>query len=97
MVEMKKWFHEVAFNTVLRMVAGKRYFEDNVIVKEEEANRCLNALRDYMRLIGVFTVGDAVVMKDIVIKILWMLCFLLFMEQTFMALILILSSKLHHW
>ncbi|CAJ2666437.1 unnamed protein product [Trifolium pratense] len=60
LVEMKKWFHELAFNTVLRMVAGKRYFGESVMVKEEEANRCLNALRDYMRLIGVFPIADAV-------------------------------------
>ncbi|PNX87358.1 cytochrome p450 [Trifolium pratense] len=42
------------------MVAGKRYFGESVMVKEEEANRCLNALRDYMRLIGVFPIADAV-------------------------------------
>jgi cytochrome P450 len=60
LVEMKKWFNELAFNIVLRMVAGKRYFGESVMVKEEEANRCLNALRDYMRLIGVFPIADAV-------------------------------------
>ena len=60
LVEMKKWFNELAFNIVLRMVAGKRYFGESVMVKEEEANRCLNALRDYMRLTGVFPIADAV-------------------------------------
>jgi len=60
LVEMKKWFNELAFNIVLRMVAGKRYFGESVMVKEEEANRCLNALRDYMRLTGVFPIADAI-------------------------------------
>lgn len=60
LVEMKKWFHEVAFNVALRMFVGKRYFGENVIIEEEEAKRCLKALRDYMRLISVLTVGDVV-------------------------------------
>lgn len=60
LVEMKKWFHEVAFNVSLRMFVGKRYFGENVIIEEEEAKRCLKALRDYMRLISVLTVGDVV-------------------------------------
>ncbi|MED6217852.1 hypothetical protein PIB30_021493 [Stylosanthes scabra] len=55
-VELKKWFHELAFNTALRIVAGKRYFGETAVVKEDEAQRCLKALREYMRLIGVFTV-----------------------------------------
>ncbi|KAI5444115.1 hypothetical protein KIW84_012649, partial [Lathyrus oleraceus] len=60
LVETKKWFHEVAFNVALRMFVGKRYFGENVIIEEEEAKRCLKALRDYMRLISVLTVGDVV-------------------------------------
>lgn len=59
LVELKKWFHELAFNTALRMVAGKRYFGESD-VDEIQAQRCLNALREYMRLISVFTVADAV-------------------------------------
>lgn len=61
LVDLKEWFHQLAFNTALRMVAGKRYFgETAVVVGEEEAQRCLKALREFMRLVGVFTVADAV-------------------------------------
>ncbi|XLT63298.1 hypothetical protein HN873_019822 [Arachis hypogaea] len=59
-VELKQWFHELAFNTALRIVAGNRYFGETAVVNEEEAQRCLKALREFMRLIGTFTVGDAV-------------------------------------
>ncbi|CAJ1953213.1 unnamed protein product [Sphenostylis stenocarpa] len=59
-VEMKQWLKEVAFNVVLRMIAGKRYFGETAVVEEEEARRCLVALNDYMRLLGVFAVADAV-------------------------------------
>ncbi|MED6182747.1 hypothetical protein PIB30_031498 [Stylosanthes scabra] len=53
-VEMRKWFGELTLSTVLRMVAGKRCFGS------EEAERCLKALRDLMRQLGLFLVGDAV-------------------------------------
>ncbi|KAG5062464.1 hypothetical protein AAZX31_02G074200 [Glycine max] len=59
-VEMKEWLKELSFNVVLRMVAGKRYFGDTAVVDEDEAQRCLKALREYMRLLGVFAVADAV-------------------------------------
>lgn len=42
------------------MVAGKRYFGESAVVDEGEAQRCLKALRDYMRLLGTFMVADAV-------------------------------------
>ncbi|KAL1309315.1 cytochrome P450 82A1-like isoform X2 [Arachis ipaensis] len=54
-VEMRKWFGELMLNTFLRVVAGKRCFGS-----EEEAQRCLKALRDFMRQLGLVLVGDAV-------------------------------------
>ncbi|KAL2334966.1 hypothetical protein Fmac_016179 [Flemingia macrophylla] len=60
MVDMKQWLKELALNVVVRMVAGKRYFGEKAVVEEEEAQRWLKALREYMRLMGAFAVGDAV-------------------------------------
>ncbi|KAK7364505.1 hypothetical protein VNO80_13219 [Phaseolus coccineus] len=60
MVDLKQWLKEVAFNVVLRMVAGKRYFGETAVVEEGEAQICLAAFKEYMRLLGVFAVGDAV-------------------------------------
>ncbi|MED6182748.1 hypothetical protein PIB30_031499 [Stylosanthes scabra] len=54
-VEMRKWFGELMLRTVVRVVVGKRSFGS-----EEEAQRCLKALRDLMRQLGLFLVGDAV-------------------------------------
>ncbi|XP_020233350.1 cytochrome P450 82A3 [Cajanus cajan] len=60
MVDMKQWLKELALNVVGRMVAGKRYFGEKAVVEEGEAQRWLKALREYMRLMGAFAVGDAV-------------------------------------
>lgn len=59
LVEMKQWFAQVTLNMVLRMVVGKRCFGANV-TNEDEAQRILDNIRDFMRLIGTFTVGDGV-------------------------------------
>ncbi|XP_057447524.1 cytochrome P450 82A4-like [Lotus japonicus] len=56
LVELKQWFTEVTFNMVLRMAVGKRYIGGGDVVEE----RCMSALRKFMRLMGLFTVGDAV-------------------------------------
>ncbi|XP_045812369.1 cytochrome P450 82A1-like [Trifolium pratense] len=60
-VELKKWFAQLTLNMVLRMVVGKRCFGEMVDEKnKEEAIRFLDNIRDFMRLIGTFTVGDGV-------------------------------------
>jgi len=41
------------------MVVGKRYFGGENLDKEK-AQRCVKAVEEFMRLLGVFTVGDAV-------------------------------------
>jgi len=59
LVELKQWFSHLIYNMVLRMVLGKRFFGcENV--KDEKAQRCVRAVEEFMRLLGVFTVGDAI-------------------------------------
>ncbi|CAI8594412.1 unnamed protein product [Vicia faba] len=59
-VELKKWFAQLTLNMVLRMVVGKRCFGDVDEANKEEAKIFLENIRDFMRLIGTFTVGDGV-------------------------------------
>ncbi|KAK7266221.1 hypothetical protein RIF29_18863 [Crotalaria pallida] len=59
-VELKQWFAQLSFNMVLRMIAGKRYFGAADVVGEEEAKKCLKSLNEFTRLMGVFTVADAI-------------------------------------
>ncbi|XP_027358992.1 cytochrome P450 82A3-like [Abrus precatorius] len=58
LVEMKQWFVHITFNMVLRMVAGKRYFGAMDEANEEKAKRFLENIREFMRLMGTFTVAD---------------------------------------
>jgi len=58
-VELKQWFSHLIFNIVLQMVLGKRYFSAGT-VDDEKARRCVKAVKEFMHLFGVFTVGDAV-------------------------------------
>ena len=59
LVEMKQWFGELTLNTVLRMMVGKRYGAASE-VDEEDALRCLKALREFFYQLGLFVLGDAV-------------------------------------
>ncbi|XP_068501688.1 cytochrome P450 82A4-like [Phaseolus vulgaris] len=59
LVELKQWFSHLAFNMVLRMVVGKRYFGGENL-QDEKAQRCVRAVEEFMRLFGVFTVGEFV-------------------------------------
>ncbi|RDX60973.1 Cytochrome P450 82A4, partial [Mucuna pruriens] len=59
LVELNQWFSHLTFNMVLRMVVGKRYFSATT-VDDEKAQRCVKAVTEFMRLLGVFTVGDAI-------------------------------------
>ncbi|XP_052724098.1 cytochrome P450 82A4-like [Vigna angularis] len=52
-------FSHLIFNVVLQMVLGKRYFSLGT-VDDEKAGRCVKAVKEFMRLFGVFTVGDDV-------------------------------------
>ncbi|KAF7141240.1 hypothetical protein RHSIM_Rhsim06G0040500 [Rhododendron simsii] len=60
MVEMKRWFSDLAMNVVVRMVAGKRYFGVATDGDEKEGRRCQKALRDIFYFLGLFLVADAI-------------------------------------
>ncbi|KAM7254333.1 hypothetical protein ACFE04_032015 [Oxalis oulophora] len=58
-VELKTTFHELSFNIIMRMVAGKRYFGDDVSSdEEEEAKRFRKIARELANYGGVSNPGD---------------------------------------
>ncbi|XP_020229289.1 cytochrome P450 82A4 [Cajanus cajan] len=59
LVELKQWFSHLVFNIVFQMTVGKRYF-GAASVDDEKAQRCVKAVKELLRLFGVFTVGDAI-------------------------------------
>ncbi|KAL8116188.1 hypothetical protein AgCh_022617 [Apium graveolens] len=58
-VELMERFRDLATNIVVRMVAGKRYF-GNGGHENEESRRFQKASEDFMHLLGLFMVSDAV-------------------------------------
>ncbi|XP_020229287.1 cytochrome P450 82A4 [Cajanus cajan] len=59
LVELKQWFSHLTFNIIFQMTVGKRYF-GAASVDDEKAQRCVKAMKEFLRLFGVFTVGDAI-------------------------------------
>ncbi|KAL2330718.1 hypothetical protein Fmac_018299 [Flemingia macrophylla] len=59
LVDLKKWFSHLLFNMVLRMIVGKRCF-GAATADHEKAQRCIKAVREFMRLLGVFLIGDVI-------------------------------------
>ncbi|XP_008796321.2 cytochrome P450 CYP82D47-like [Phoenix dactylifera] len=61
-VEMNKWFQELTFNVVVRMVAGKRCFGCGAVDDggSREARRFTGAMHRMMELLGAFVVSDVV-------------------------------------
>ncbi|KAF8022913.1 hypothetical protein BT93_F0430 [Corymbia citriodora subsp. variegata] len=60
-LEMKQWFGNLTLNVILRMVAGKRYSIDGAAGGDEgTAQRCQKAMREMLRLAGLFVMADAV-------------------------------------
>ncbi|KAL5722398.1 hypothetical protein ACHQM5_005923 [Ranunculus cassubicifolius] len=60
LVDMKQWFNDVTLNIVLMMIAGKRFTgSTNSETDDFESKRCQDAVRDAMKLLGVFMVEDA--------------------------------------
>ncbi|KAF5183966.1 Cytochrome p450 [Thalictrum thalictroides] len=59
-IEMKQWFGDLTLNVILRMIVGKRYFGAVSDNDESESRRCQKAMREFMKLLGVFIVDDAV-------------------------------------
>ncbi|KAK4484449.1 hypothetical protein RD792_007032 [Penstemon davidsonii] len=56
-VEMKQWFGDLSLNVILRMVAGKRFFDASD--DRKEARRCRRVMRDSFYLAGQFVAADA--------------------------------------
>ncbi|XP_022133139.1 cytochrome P450 CYP82D47-like [Momordica charantia] len=59
LVEMKQWIGELTMNLILGVVASKRYFGPAAMVEEDEARACQKATKEFLRLMGLFTLGDA--------------------------------------
>ncbi|PIA56147.1 hypothetical protein AQUCO_00700476v1 [Aquilegia coerulea] len=59
-IEMKHWFGDLSLNVILRMIVGKRYFGAASDDDESEARRCHKAMRDFMKISGVFIIDDAI-------------------------------------
>ncbi|KAJ0795459.1 putative cytochrome P450 [Helianthus annuus] len=60
LVEMKKWFGELNMNTMLKVVAGKRYTGGGVDGEdEEEMKRCREVIRVWFQYLGQYVVADA--------------------------------------
>ncbi|KAF5809070.1 putative cytochrome P450 [Helianthus annuus] len=58
-VEMKKWFGELNMNTMLKLVAGKRYTGGVDGEDEEEMMSCRGVIREWFQYLGLFVVADA--------------------------------------
>ncbi|BFG35871.1 hypothetical protein CerSpe_221450 [Prunus speciosa] len=57
-VELKSMFSELTFNIIMTMVAGKRYYGDDVSVDEEEAKQFRQITRDAFSLGGAANPAD---------------------------------------
>ncbi|KAF6160617.1 hypothetical protein GIB67_019557 [Kingdonia uniflora] len=59
LVEMKRWLGDLTLNVVLRMVVGKRHFSQTTTGSDGgESQRCQNAMKNFVRLPGLFNVSD---------------------------------------
>ncbi|XP_019454573.1 PREDICTED: cytochrome P450 82A3-like isoform X2 [Lupinus angustifolius] len=59
-VEMMQWFGELTLNVILRIIAGKRNYDNACEADQEEAQRWLKAMREFFHLMGLFVVGDSI-------------------------------------
>ncbi|XP_047325104.1 cytochrome P450 CYP82D47-like [Impatiens glandulifera] len=61
MVDMSQWFSNLTLNVILQMIAGKRYSGTMMDGPDkDEAKRCQRIFKEFLRLIGVNMVGDAI-------------------------------------
>ncbi|KAL5101220.1 hypothetical protein RYX36_005547 [Vicia faba] len=61
LVELKEWFTQLSTNIVLPSLIGKkRYFNTTNGIDKEEEQKFMIAMKELLRLLGVFTVGDAI-------------------------------------
>ncbi|KAG9153061.1 hypothetical protein Leryth_012316 [Lithospermum erythrorhizon] len=61
LVDMKKWFNDLTYNVIVKMVVGKRYFGSHVgIDDQKDARECQKVMREFSRYLGLFLVSDFV-------------------------------------
>ncbi|CAL0308351.1 unnamed protein product [Lupinus luteus] len=60
MVEMKQWFRKLALNVTFHMFAGIEDFAGDTKNNNKEAQKYLKTIREYLRLVGVYTIADAI-------------------------------------
>ena len=58
-VVMSEWFEHLTFNVLLRMIAGKRYF-NNVVNGGEEVGSAVAVIKKMVALFGAFVPSDAI-------------------------------------
>nr|GLL48310.1 cytochrome P450 CYP82D47-like [Ipomoea trifida] len=58
-VEMKKWFGDLTFNVLIRMVVGKRCFGTLAVGDEKEGRRCQKVIGDFVKFLVTFVPADA--------------------------------------
>ncbi|KAK3424719.1 cytochrome P450 CYP82D47 [Eucalyptus grandis] len=59
-VDLKQWFAKLTLNVILNIVAGTGHYSGTAMMdEEEERRRCHDAVREFFRLMGTFTVADA--------------------------------------
>ena len=58
-VVMCQWFQNLGFNIVLKMIAGKRSFDDSGHGKAE-TRRAITAIQEFLSLSGAFVLSDAI-------------------------------------
>ena len=65
-VVMGEWFEYLTFNVILRMIAGKRYFNNLVHGGTEEARSAIAAIKKFIRLSGVTVASDVIPFLELV-------------------------------
>ncbi|CAL0308349.1 unnamed protein product [Lupinus luteus] len=60
LVEMKQWFRELALNVIFHIAAGKKDFGGDATNNDKEAQKYIKTIRKFLRLIGTYTVADAI-------------------------------------
>ncbi|TQE12151.1 hypothetical protein C1H46_002221 [Malus baccata] len=57
-VPLKSMFHELTFNTIMRMVAGKRYYGEDVSVEKEQARQFREIMKEAFAQSGAANPAD---------------------------------------
>ncbi|CAL0308345.1 unnamed protein product [Lupinus luteus] len=60
LVEMKQWFRELALNVIFHIAAGKKDFGGDATNNDKEAQTYIKTIRKFLRLIGTYTIADAI-------------------------------------